>query len=82
LATNSGGDSCQYLPGDPVDACVSQWVLTALEPAGLTLSWEATARLEQARQDLDRLWHQRLERAAYAAERAARHYRVIEPEHR
>jgi hypothetical protein len=43
---------------------------------------EATARLEQERRALDRLWHQRLERAAYEAERAARHYRLIEPEHR
>jgi DNA invertase Pin-like site-specific DNA recombinase len=82
LATTYGGDSCQYLPGEPVDAFVSQWVLTALEPAALTLSLEATARLEQERQDLARLWHQRLERAAYEAERAARHYRLIEPEHR
>jgi len=65
-----------------VDAFVSQWVLTALEPAALTLSLEATARLEQERRDLDRLWQQRLERAAYEAERAARHYRLIEPEHR
>jgi DNA invertase Pin-like site-specific DNA recombinase len=82
LATNYGGDYCQYLPGEPVDAFVSQWVLTALEPAALTLSLEATARLEQERRDLDRLWQQRLERAAYEAERAARHYRLIEPEHR
>jgi DNA invertase Pin-like site-specific DNA recombinase len=82
LATNYGGDYCQYLPGAPVDAFVSQWVLTALEPAALTLSLEATARLEQERRDLDRLWQQRLERAAYEAERAARHYRLIEPEHR
>jgi DNA invertase Pin-like site-specific DNA recombinase len=82
VATNYGGDYCQYLPGEPVDAFVSQWVLTALEPAALTLSLEATARLEQERRDLDRLWHQRLERAAYEAERAARHYRLIEPEHR
>ena len=74
LATTYGGDYCQYLPGEPVDAFVSQWVLTALEPAALTLSLEATARLEQERQDLDRLWHQRLERAAYEAERAARPY--------
>jgi hypothetical protein len=43
---------------------------------------EATARLEQERQGLDRLWRQRLERAAYEAERAARHYRLLEPEHR
>ncbi len=82
LATNYGGDYCQYLPGEPVDAFVSPWVLTALEPAALALSLEATARLEQERRDLDRLWQQRLERAAYEAERAARHYRLIEPEHR
>jgi DNA invertase Pin-like site-specific DNA recombinase len=82
LATNYGGDYCQYLPGAPVDAFVSQWVLTALAPAALTLSLEATARLEQERQELDRLWHQRLERATYEAERAARHYRLVEPEHR
>jgi len=82
LATNYGGDYCQYVPGEPVDAFVSQWVLTALEPAALTLSLEATTRLEQERQALDRLWQQRLERAAYESERAARHYRLVEPEHR
>jgi DNA invertase Pin-like site-specific DNA recombinase len=82
LATDYGGDYCQYLPGEPVDAFVSQWVLTALEPAALTLSLEAAAHLEQERRALDQLWQQRLERAAYEAERAARHYRLIEPEHR
>jgi hypothetical protein len=82
LATDYGGDYCQYLPGAPVDAFISQWVLTALEPAALSLSLEATAHLEQERQALDQLWQQRLERAAYEAERAARHYRLIEPEHR
>jgi hypothetical protein len=82
LAPTYGGDYGPYLPGEPVDAFVSQWVRTALAPAALTLSLEATARLEQERQDLDRLWHQRLERAAYAAARAARHSRLIEPEQR
>jgi hypothetical protein len=82
LATNYGGDYGQYLPGAPVDAFVSQWGLTALEPAALPLSLEATTRLEQERQELDRLWQQRWERAAYESERAARHYRLVEPEHR
>ena len=82
LATNYGGDYCPYLPGGPVDAFVSQWVLTALEPAALTLSLEATAHLEQERRALERLWQQRRERAAYEAERAARHDRLLEPEHR
>jgi hypothetical protein len=82
LATDYGGDYCQYLPGAPVDAFVSQWILTALEPAALSLSLEATAHLEQERKALDQLWQQRLERAASEAERAARHSRFIEPEHR
>ena len=79
---NYGGDYCQYVAGEPIDRFVTQWVLKALEPAALTLSLEATARLEQERQELDRLWRQRLERAAYESERAARHYRLVEPEHR
>src|SRR5262245_4421708 len=82
LATNYGGDYCQYLPGGPVDTFVSQWVLEALEPAALTVSLEAATHLEQERQALDQLWQQRLERAAYESERAARHYRLVEPEHR
>ena len=81
-AIDYGEALCQYLPSAPVDAFVSQWVLNALEPAALTLSLEATARVEQERQALDQLWRQRVERAAYEAERAARHYRLVEPEHR
>jgi DNA invertase Pin-like site-specific DNA recombinase len=82
LATDYGADYCQYLPGAPIDTFVSQWVLKALAPAALTLSLEAAARLEDERQALDQLWQQRLERAAYESERAARHYRLVEPEHR
>ncbi len=38
--------------------------------------------LEQERSELDRLWQHRLERAAFEAERAGRHYRQVEPENR
>src|SRR3954453_13774008 len=82
FATTSGGTYGPYLPGEPVDAFGRQWVLPALAPAALPRSIEATAHLEQERQALAQLWQQRLERAAYEAERAARHYRAIEPEHR
>jgi DNA invertase Pin-like site-specific DNA recombinase len=82
LATNSGGDDGQDLPGEPGDTFVSQWVLKALEPAALTVSLEAATHLERERQERDRLWPQRLARATYEAERAARHYRLVEPEHR
>lgn len=81
-ASDYGDDLCQYIPSEPIDAFVSQWALKALEPAALTLSLEATARLEQERHALDQLWRQRVERAAYEAERAARHYRLVEPENR
>jgi hypothetical protein len=81
LASNYGGDYCQYLAGTPIDHFVSQWVLTALAPAALTLALEAADRVEQERRDLDRLWQQRIERATYEAERAARHYRAVDPVH-
>src|SRR5256885_14157371 len=57
-------------------------VLLALEPAALELSLTATERVEQERAELDRLWQQRRERAAYEVERAARQYQTVEPEHR
>jgi hypothetical protein len=81
-ASDDGDDLCQYIPSEPIDAFVSQWALKALEPAALTLSLEATARVEQERHALDQLWRQRVARAAYKAERAARHYRLVEPENR
>jgi hypothetical protein len=77
-----GEPKCQHLAGSCLDAFVSQQVLAALEPAALELSLTATQRVEQERAELDRLWQQRRERAAYEAERAARQYHAIEPEHR
>jgi DNA invertase Pin-like site-specific DNA recombinase len=73
---------CQHVPGPALDAFVTQHVLRALEPATLELALAAAAQVEQERTDLDRLWRQRLERAGYEAERAARQYRLVEPENR
>jgi DNA invertase Pin-like site-specific DNA recombinase len=80
--THYGEPRCQHLAGPCLDAFVSQQVLLALEPAALELSLTATERLEQERAELDRLWQQRRERAAYEVERAARQYHAVEPEHR
>lgn len=77
-----GGRMCQQLTGDPLDQVISTQVLSALTPAALEVSLEATQRLEQERQELNTVWRQRLERAAYEAERAGRQYRVVEPENR
>jgi DNA invertase Pin-like site-specific DNA recombinase len=80
--TDYGGAICQSLAGPPLDQYVRAQVLAALEPAALELSLEAATHVEQERDDLNRLWQQRLERAAYEAERAGRQYRVAEPENR
>ena len=48
----------------------------------LELSLAAASQVEQERAELDRLWRQRLERAAYEAARAERQYQLAEPENR
>lgn len=81
-AVDYGGEKCQHLSGVPLDEFVGEKVLEALEPAALELSLEAANRVEREREELDGLWRMRLERAAYEAERAGRHYRLVEPENR
>ena len=73
---------CQHVAGAPLDAFVRQQVLAALEPAALELSLEASTHVEQERADLERLWQQKIERATYEVDRAARQYRLVEPENR
>lgn len=82
VATDYGGDRCQQLAGPGLDRFVCQQVLAALEPAALELSLAAASQVEQERAELDRLWRQRLERAAYDAARAERQYQLAEPENR
>ncbi len=77
-----GGALCQSLAGLPLDAWLSALVLHALEPAALEVSLEVAADVEAQRQRVHQQWDQRLERAAYEVDRAARHYRAVDPEHR
>jgi hypothetical protein len=77
-----GGSSCQCVSGAPLDEFAKEKVLEALEPATLELSLEAAKNIETERAELDGLWHERMERASYEAERAGRHYRSVEPENR
>jgi DNA invertase Pin-like site-specific DNA recombinase len=80
--TDYGGERCQSLAGPPLDRHVTEQVLTALEPAALELAVAAAQNLERERAELTQLWQQRRERAAYETERAARQYRLVEPENR
>src|SRR5262249_12588354 len=76
------GSTCCGLEAGAVDHLVVQQVLHALEPATLELSLKAIQDVHHERQRLHRHWKQRLERAAYEAERAERQYQAVEPENR
>jgi hypothetical protein len=82
LYIDYGEKPCQSLSGKFLNPFLGEQVLKALEPASLELSLRAAERLEQERQQLARLFEQKLERAHYETERAARQYRLVEPENR
>jgi hypothetical protein len=82
LASDYGAKACQNVSGPTLDEFVTQKVLEALKPAALELSLAAAEHVEREREQLNHLWQKRLERAAYEAERAGRHYRLLEPENR
>ena len=76
------GQRCQALAGACVDALVTGQVLAALTPAAVEVSLRAAEQVTAERAELERLWQQRLERAAIAVDRARRCYRLAEPENR
>lgn len=76
------GAVCQYFSGDCLDEYISEQVLAALKPAALELSLSVVTQIEQDRSELEQLWKQRLERADFEAERAGKHYQLVEPENR
>jgi hypothetical protein len=77
-----GDKPCQSLSGEALNRFVSEQALKALEPASLELSLRAAQNVEQERKQLEKIYEQRLERAGYEAERAARQFRLVEPENR
>jgi DNA invertase Pin-like site-specific DNA recombinase len=82
LRSDYGGPACQQIAGPVLDHFVSEQALAALAPAALELALAAAQTLERERADLLQLWQQRRERATYAAERAGRQFRLVEPENR
>lgn len=66
--TNYGAQKgCQLLNSACVDAFVEQQVLAALTPAAIEVSLRAADQVLAERAELERLWSQRLERAAQDA---------------
>jgi hypothetical protein len=77
-----GSEKCQSLSAVPLDEFVSRQILYVLTPATIELSLKAVEQAKQERQRVTKLRRQRLERAQYEADRAARQYHAVEPENR
>ena len=77
-----GLEKCQSLSAGPLDGFVSEQILDVLKPASVELSLKAVEQTKQERQRVTKLRRQRLERAQYEADRAARQYHAVEPENR
>src|SRR5215467_11065927 len=77
-----GAPGCLSLAGTVLDEFVAGQVLQVLAPASLELSLAAEQALRAERVQLEGHWQQRLKRARYAVERAARQYAAVEPENR
>lgn len=82
MAVDYGEAHCQSLSGKVLDDYVAAQVLRALQPAALEISLQAAQDVAAERAQHQRHWQQRLERAHYDVERAARQYSAVEPEHR
>jgi hypothetical protein len=79
---DDGAPGCLSLAGACLDDCVAAHILQVLQPASLAWSLATAHALRAERAQRDAHWQQRLERARYGAQRAARQYAAVEPEHR
>ena len=68
--------------GAQIDEAVAQTFLATVTPAGIEAALGAEAALEQEHDAAVTQWRLAVERARYAADRAERRYRAVEPENR
>jgi Recombinase len=79
---DDGAPVCLSLAGTCLDRLVVEQIMQVLQPAAFALRLAAAQVLRAARAQLEAHWRQRLERARYGAERAARQSAAVEPENR
>jgi DNA invertase Pin-like site-specific DNA recombinase len=82
MAVDYGEKSCQSFLGTPLDQLIQEKIMAAMQPSALEISLQAAANIQQERDQQQRHWQQRLERARYESERAYRQYNTVEPENR
>lgn len=77
-----GGEWCQSLRGQRIDAAVAETLLAAMQPAQLELSLATLDQIETRQHQIERQWQLRLERAQYEADLARRRFMAVDPENR
>lgn len=77
-----GDPLCQSLSAQAVDDELVRLTLKALQPSALDVSLQVSLDIQKQRDQTEKIWKQRLERAAYEADRAARQFHAAEPENR
>jgi DNA invertase Pin-like site-specific DNA recombinase len=77
-----GEPLCQSVAARALDDEVVRLTLQALQPSALDVSLQVASDIQNQREEAEQRWRQRLERAAYEAERTARQYHAVEPENR
>jgi DNA invertase Pin-like site-specific DNA recombinase len=83
--TTAAGDRtvyCLRIGGVHVDRAVADAFLNAIQPASVQAAIEAERQLEADHDAAAEHWRLQVERAQYEADKAARRYRSVEPEHR
>jgi DNA invertase Pin-like site-specific DNA recombinase len=70
------------LGGQAIDATVAEAFLAALAPAALTACLTAAQALEDGHDTAAEQWRRQAEQARYAATKAERRYRAVDPENR
>ncbi len=82
LRQQYGVPVCQYIPADPVDACVVQAFFQALSPLELDVYARTLAAQQQTQRQIDQAHAQALERLRYQAALAQRQFSRVDPDNR
>jgi len=73
---------CQHIPGRAIDQAVSELVLETMTPISLEVALAVQQEMAVRLQEAHALRTKQVERARYAADRAAQRYRCVDPSNR
>ncbi|HUL26825.1 MAG TPA: recombinase family protein, partial [Streptosporangiaceae bacterium] len=82
LVSGSQGRRCTRVSGVRTDPAVAQHVLEILTPLALQAAIDAADQIEDGHDAALEQWRRQAEQARYAATRAERRYRAVDPENR